>query len=84
MTMPSQPQGPLHYFIGFNLMIDRISTMRLMAAIGGAIERGAQSITICLSSHGGAPDQSFYIYELLKASPITIITTMWGWCTLLP
>jgi ATP-dependent Clp protease, protease subunit len=38
------------------------------------IEKGAQSITLCISSNGGAPDQAFYIYELLKASPIPITT----------
>jgi ATP-dependent protease ClpP protease subunit len=52
--------------MGFNLLIDRISTMRLMTAVGNAIERGAQSITLCISSNGGAPDQAFYIYELLS------------------
>ena len=66
----SQPQGPLHYFIGFNLYIDRLSTLRLMSAIGVAIEKGAQSITLCMSSNGGAPDQAFYVYELLKGSRI--------------
>jgi ATP-dependent protease ClpP protease subunit len=60
--------------MGFNLLIDRISTMRLMTAVGNAIERGAQSITLCISSNGGAPDQAFYIYELLRASPIPITT----------
>jgi ATP-dependent Clp protease, protease subunit len=70
----SQPQGPLHYFIGFNLYIDRLSTLRLMSAIGVAIEKGAQSITLCMSSNGGAPDQAFYVYELLKGSPIPITT----------
>jgi ATP-dependent protease ClpP protease subunit len=70
----NQPQGLLHYVLGFNLVIDRIATMRLMSAIGGAAERGAKSITLCISSFGGAPDQAFYAYELLKDYPIPITT----------
>jgi ATP-dependent Clp protease protease subunit len=73
-NVPSQPQGPIHYILGFNLIIDRIATMRLMSAVGGAIQQGAQSITICISSVGGSPEQAFYAYELLKASPIPITT----------
>jgi ATP-dependent protease ClpP protease subunit len=70
----NQPQGPLHYIVGFNLMIDRIATMRLMAAIGVAAERGAKDITLCISSPGGAPDQAFYAYEMLKSYPVPIAT----------
>src|SRR5262249_11887886 len=56
------------------LYIDRLATMRLMSAVGLAIEKGAQSITLCISSNGGAPDQAFYVHELLKASPVPITT----------
>lgn len=70
----NQPQGPLHYIVGFNLIIDRIATMRLMAALGVAAERGAKSITLCISSPGGAPDQAFYAYEILKNYPVPITT----------
>src|ERR1700688_1331485 len=68
----NQPQGPLHYILGFNLLIDRISIMRLMTAVGIAGERGAKNITLCISSHGGMPDQAFYAYEMLKDCPIAI------------
>jgi ATP-dependent protease ClpP protease subunit len=71
---PAQPQGPLHYIIGFNLVIDRIATMRLMNAIAEATSRGAQSITLLISSPGGAPDQAFYAYEILRNYPVPIIT----------
>ncbi len=68
------PQKPIHYIIGFNLLIDRISTMRLMAAVSGALQQGAKSITLCISSGGGMADQAFYAYELLKDCPAEVIT----------
>ena len=71
---PAQPQGPLHYIIGFNLLIDRISTMRLMGAISGALQQGAKTITLCISSSGGMADQAFYAYELLKSCPAELTT----------
>lgn len=70
----NQPQGPLHYILGFNLIIDRIATMRLMSAVAAATQQGAKSITLCISSIGGTPEQAFYAYELLKAYPIPITT----------
>jgi ATP-dependent Clp protease, protease subunit len=70
---PNQPQV-LHYILGFNLYIDVIATMRLMAAVGGAIQQGAKSISICISSTGGSPMQAFYAYEILKALPIPLTT----------
>jgi ATP-dependent Clp protease, protease subunit len=70
----NQPQGPQHFVLGFNLIIDRIATMRLMAAVGGAIQQNAKGITLCISSIGGSPEQAFYAYEILKASPIPIAT----------
>ena len=71
---PNQPQGPIHYVLGFNLIIDRIATMRLMSAVGGAIQQGAKAITLCISSIGGSPEQAFYTYEILKALPIPVTT----------
>jgi ATP-dependent Clp protease protease subunit len=72
--MNGQPQGPIHFLIGFNLLIDRIAVLRLMQAVGGALEKGAQSISLLLSSHGGAPEQAFYAYEILRAVPVPLIT----------
>lgn len=72
--VPNQPQGPIHYILGFNLIIDRIATMRLMNAVSEATSRGAQSITLLISSPGGAPDQAFYAYEILKKYPVPITT----------
>jgi ATP-dependent protease ClpP protease subunit len=69
-----QPQGPIHFLIGFNLVIDRFATMRLMQSVGSALEKGAQSITLLLSSHGGAPEQAFYAYEILRTVPVPLIT----------
>ena len=74
MGLMNSPPLPPSFVLGFNFVIDRISTMRLMAAIGAAIEKQAPSVTICISSPGGAPDQAFYAYEILRALPIEIIT----------
>lgn len=73
MNIPNQPQGP-YFVLGFNLIIDRIATMRLMGAVGGAMQQGARGITICISSIGGSPEQAFYAYETLKALPLPITT----------
>jgi hypothetical protein len=42
--LQTQPPTPVHYLLGFNGFIDRIATMRLMSAVGAAMERGAQTI----------------------------------------
>lgn len=68
------PPVPLHCILGFNLIIDRIAVMRLIAAVGELQRAPAQSISILISSPGGDPAQAFYAYEILKASPIKIIT----------
>lgn len=70
-TPPVQPRP---WVIGFNLLIDRISTMQLMAAINTARSQGAPSITLCISSGGGMADQAFYAYEILKNFPVELIT----------
>jgi ATP-dependent protease ClpP protease subunit len=64
-----QPGPPPHWILGFNLLIDRGATMRLMAAVGAALDHGAQRITLCMSSAGGVPEQAFYAYELLRIIP---------------
>jgi ATP-dependent protease ClpP protease subunit len=70
----NQPPNPLHYLLGFNLIIDRIAVMRLMAAVGAAMQQGAHTVTLCISSIGGSPEQAFYAYEILRALPIPITT----------
>jgi ATP-dependent Clp protease protease subunit len=61
--------GPLEYVIGFNLV---------MGALSAVIERGAQRITIALTSPGGAPDQAFYAYEILRKLPAQLTTFALG------
>jgi len=71
---PPVPPKPAHFVIGFNLIIERISTMKLMVAVNGAILQGAKTVTLCISSPGGMPDQAFYAYEILKNLPVELIT----------
>jgi ATP-dependent protease ClpP protease subunit len=61
-------------FHRINLVIDRLAIIRLMSAVGAAKDQGAQTITICISSVGGSPEQAFYAYEILRALPIPLTT----------
>src|SRR5215216_1569525 len=72
--MNGHPQTATDCVIGFNLLLGRIATMRLLHTVSFALERGSQSITICLSSMGGDPEQAFYAYEILRALRIPIVT----------
>jgi ATP-dependent protease ClpP protease subunit len=74
MNAPNQPQGPIDYILGYNLLVDRFGIMRLMNAISEATTRGAKSITLCISSPGGDPAQAFYAHEILKNYPVPIHT----------
>lgn len=74
MNTPTQPQGPLHYILGYNLFVDRLGIMRLLNGISEATLRGAHTITLCISSPGGDPAQAFYAYEMLRNYPIPITT----------
>ena len=71
---PNQPPAILHYILGYNLLVDRFAIMRLLNGISEATNRGAQTITLCISSPGGDPAQAFYAYEMLKNYPVPIIT----------
>lgn len=79
MNVPNPPQGPLHYILGFNLIVERNAITRLVQAIAEAAARGAKSITLLISSPGGATDQGFYAYEVLKNFPVPISTHNVGW-----
>lgn len=63
-----------HYYIGFHYSIDRQSVANLMTLIERAMLAKATSITLCLSSNGGAIDQGWYVYEILRGLPIPFIT----------
>jgi ATP-dependent protease ClpP protease subunit len=65
---------PKHYYLGFNYVLDRQSTTNLLALGQQAVNLRALSVTICITSNGGAPDQALYAYEILSALPIPIYT----------
>jgi ATP-dependent protease ClpP protease subunit len=65
---------PKDYFLGFNYAIDRQSAANLVSLAQQAVTLKATSITICLTSNGGAPDQALYVYETLRALPVPIHT----------
>lgn len=68
----NQPPPPKHYYLGFNLMIDRQSIINLLQVAHAAVNANALSITVCLTSGGGDPSQALYAYEVLQALPVKI------------
>ena len=71
-----QPPAPVpkNYYLGFNLNLDRQAIMNLLTLAQQAVGLRAKSVTICMTSTGGAPDQGLYAYEILSALPIPIFT----------
>jgi ATP-dependent protease ClpP protease subunit len=55
-------------------MFDRQSAANLVALLQQAVTLQAKSATICISSNGGASDQALYVYDIIKALPITVNT----------
>lgn len=74
MAGPPAQVPPKDYFIGFNYAVDRQSINNLLALIQQAVNLKAKSVTICISSNGGAPDQALYAYEIIQALHIPIHT----------
>lgn len=74
--MAGPPAAPpsKDYYLGFNYAIDRQSINNLLALIQQAVTLKAKSVTICISSNGGAPDQALYAYEIISALQINIHT----------
>jgi ATP-dependent Clp protease, protease subunit len=74
--MNGNPPPPIQkdYYLGFNFALDRQSTANLVALAQQAIALQAKSITVCICSPGGAPDQALYAYQILRALPIPINT----------
>src|ERR1700733_12779190 len=69
---------PKDYYFGFNYVFDRQSAANLVALAQQAVHLKAKSITVCLTSNGGAPDQALYIFEVLKALPVPVYTHAMG------
>jgi ATP-dependent protease ClpP protease subunit len=76
MATAVSAQQPIqkHYYLGFNYAIDRQAITNLLAAAQQAVSLNALSVTILLTSNGGAPDQALYAYEILTALPIPLHT----------
>jgi ATP-dependent protease ClpP protease subunit len=66
--------GSKSYFLGFNHELDRQSVSNLIALAQQALSLRAKSVTICISSTGGALEQALYAFEILTALPISICT----------
>jgi ATP-dependent protease ClpP protease subunit len=70
----NQPIPPKDYYIGFNYVFDRQSASNLVALLQQAVTLSATSVTICITSNGGAPDQALYVYETLSALSVPVNT----------
>jgi ATP-dependent protease ClpP protease subunit len=76
MNTPQAPAAavPKDYFLGFNYALDRQSVANLVALVQQTVTLKGKSVTICMTSNGGAPDQGLYAYEALSALPIPVHT----------
>ena len=73
MDAPTPPAPvPKDYYLGFNYMLDRQSVTNLVALVQQAVGLNGKSVTICITSNGGAPDQALYAYEALSALSIPV------------
>jgi ATP-dependent protease ClpP protease subunit len=70
----TQPPIPKDYYLGFNFVLDRQSIANLVALAQQAVSLRAKSVTVCITSGGGAPDQALYAYEILRSLPIPVHT----------
>jgi ATP-dependent protease ClpP protease subunit len=71
---PPAPPIPKDYYLGFNYVLDRQSVTSLVALVQQAVGLNGKSVTICMTSNGGAPDQALYAYEALAALAIPVHT----------
>lgn len=61
-------------YLLFNSVINWEATEKIVAACQSAIWNGYKEVTLCLNSTGGGVDLAFYLYHVLKALPLRIVT----------
>jgi ATP-dependent protease ClpP protease subunit len=69
-----QPSAAKDYYLGYNYALDRQSIGNLVTLVQQAVALKARSVTICMTSVGGAPDQGLYAYEVISALPVPVYT----------
>jgi ATP-dependent protease ClpP protease subunit len=62
------------YYIGFNARVEKRSTDQLLALCGEALRTGHPEVTLCMASTGGMLDVAHYVYNVLEALPLRIVT----------
>jgi len=70
----AQAAPPPGYYIGFNARIEKRSTDQLLSLCGEAMRSGYPEVNICMSSTGGLLDVAHYVYNVLEALPLRIVT----------
>jgi ATP-dependent protease ClpP protease subunit len=68
------PQARAGYYIGFNARVEKRSTDQLLALCGEALRTGHPEVTLCMASTGGMLDVAHYVYNVLEALPLRIVT----------
>jgi ATP-dependent protease ClpP protease subunit len=61
-------------YIGFNAAIDRKAAEQLAVTITDAQKNGFEEVHLCISSIGGLLDHAYYLFSILEALPIGIVT----------
>lgn len=67
-------QYPGGFYVGFNAALDRKAAEQLALVCGQAMSNGYSEISLCMTSTGGALDHAYYIYGVLDALPVKLIT----------
>lgn len=61
-------------YLGFNAAIDRKASEQLVYVVNDAMRNGYGEVNLCLSSVGGILDQTYYLYNIIEAIDIRLIT----------
>jgi ATP-dependent protease ClpP protease subunit len=61
-------------YLGFNAAIDRKAAEQVAHLVNDAKRNGFTEVNLCISSVGGILDQTYYLYNLIEAMEITIVS----------
>jgi ATP-dependent protease ClpP protease subunit len=80
-TPPSPPPTPLlaqsypgGCYLGFNAAIDRKAAEQVSYIVNDARLKGFTEVTLCMSSIGGLLDQTYYLFNIIEALEVDIVT----------
>jgi ATP-dependent protease ClpP protease subunit len=71
---PLSETHPGGCYLGFNAAIDRKAAEQLAFVVNDTKRNGYNQVNLCISSVGGILDQTYYLFNILEAIDIEIIT----------